>query len=66
VHGELVDAPAEQQVIARIRELHAAGMSLRQIARTLDAEGVRPRRGRRWQDRTVAKIVARLEGDLAD
>jgi DNA invertase Pin-like site-specific DNA recombinase len=66
VHGELVDDPAEQQVIARIRELHAAGMSLRQIARTLDAEGVRPRRGRRWQDRTVAKIVARLEGDLVD
>jgi DNA invertase Pin-like site-specific DNA recombinase len=66
VHGELVDDPAEQRVVARIRELHAAGVSLRQIAQTLDAEGVRPRRGRRWQDRTVAKIVARLEGDPAD
>jgi DNA invertase Pin-like site-specific DNA recombinase len=66
VAGELVDDPAEQQVIARIRELHAAGASLRQIARTLNAEGMRPRRGKRWQDRTVAKIVARLKGDLAD
>jgi DNA invertase Pin-like site-specific DNA recombinase len=62
VHGELVDDPAEQQVIARIRELHTGGVSLRQIARTLNAEGVRPRRGKRWQDRTVAKIVARLKG----
>ena len=66
VAGELVDDPAEQQVIARIRELHAGGVSLRQIARTLDAEGVRARRGKRWQDRTVAKIVARLEGALAE
>jgi DNA invertase Pin-like site-specific DNA recombinase len=66
VGGELVDDPAEQQVIARIRELHTGGVSLRQIARTLTAEGVRPRRGKRWQDRTVAKIVARLKGDLAD
>jgi len=66
VAGELVDDPAEQRVVARIRELHTGGVSLRQIARTLNAEGVRPRRGRRWQDRTVAKIVARLKGDLAD
>jgi DNA invertase Pin-like site-specific DNA recombinase len=60
VAGELVEDPAEQQVIARIRELHTGGVSLREIARTLNAEGVRPRRGKRWQDRTVAKIVARL------
>jgi DNA invertase Pin-like site-specific DNA recombinase len=66
VAGELVDDPAEQQVIARIRELHTGGASLRQIARTLNAEGLRPRRGRRWQDRTVARIVARLKGDPAD
>jgi DNA invertase Pin-like site-specific DNA recombinase len=58
--GELGPDPDEQQVIARIRELHAAGASLREIARTLDAEGVRPRRGERWQDRSVGRIVARL------
>jgi DNA invertase Pin-like site-specific DNA recombinase len=60
VAGELVDDPAEQRVIARIRELHTGGASLRQIARTLNAEGFRPRRGKHWQDRTVARIVARL------
>lgn len=60
VDEELQPDPAEQ-VVAGIRDLHAAGASLREIARTLDAEGVPPRRkGTRWQDRSVGRIVARL------
>lgn len=60
VDGELVPDPAEQVVVDRIRDLHTAGASLREISRTLDAEGVSPRRGVRWQDRSVGRIVARF------
>jgi DNA invertase Pin-like site-specific DNA recombinase len=59
-NGELVPDEDEQRVIARIRELNADGASLREIARTLDDEGVRPRRGERWQDRSIGRIVARF------
>jgi recombinase len=50
----------ERVALVLLLKLHTGGVSLRQIARTLNAEGVRPRRGKRWQDRTVAKVVARL------
>jgi len=53
----LVENPAEQAVVERIRELHAGGESLRGIARTLDAGGVSTKRGGRWHPQTVAEIL---------
>jgi hypothetical protein len=50
---------AEQEVIARIRELWAAGESLRSIAAALDAEGRRPRRAERWSAPVVRNILMR-------
>ena len=58
--GELVVDEAEQLVVARMAELHAGGASLREIAEVLDRDGVRPRRGERWQSKVVGRIVRRL------
>jgi len=69
--GELIEHPAEQVVLARIRELHGEGRSLREIAATLTAEGHRPRARKakagadinpegRWHPETLRGIVGRL------
>lgn len=50
--------PIEQQVVARVAELHAAGCSLREIAADLDAADIRPRSGGCWHPQTVARIAA--------
>lgn len=57
--GELVPAPDEAVTVARIRELHAAGQSLRQIADALTAEGRPTKRGGRWHPPTVARVLSR-------
>ena len=59
--GTLVPNATEQAALARIRKLHRHGQSLRQIARSLDSEELKPRRGDRWQPRQVGRIVNRLE-----
>lgn len=56
----LVDDDSEQRAIRRIRELEEGGLSLRQVAAVLEAEGHRPKRGDRWHPQTVARIVGRL------
>jgi DNA invertase Pin-like site-specific DNA recombinase len=59
---ELAPEPGEQSTLARIRELHGQGRSLRGIAAELEAEGRPPRRGRRWHPATVARILSRPGG----
>ncbi len=56
---ELVTDDIEAATVARIVELHATGLSLRQICSVLDGEGKRPKRGDRWWPRTVARVLAR-------
>jgi len=46
----------EQAAIAQVRELHAAGKSLRAIARELTARGLKPRRGA-WHVQKIANVV---------
>lgn len=50
--------PAEAEVIAKIRTLRSAGLSLTQIAETLNSERV-PARGARWHRTTIHKILLR-------
>ena len=50
---EFVPDDAELAAIARIRELHAGGASLREIIAALDAEGHATKRGGRWYPSTV-------------
>lgn len=42
-----------------IRELRSTGMSLRQIAATLDARGIKTARGGNWYAATVRNVLAR-------
>lgn len=58
--GELVANSAQQEAIKRIAELHKAGSSLREIAATLEVEGLKPKRSDRWHPESLRRIVARL------
>jgi len=53
--------PGEQEIIRRILELHAAGMSYRGIGKQLFEEGLRPRNGGPWSHRSIYNIVERAE-----
>jgi DNA invertase Pin-like site-specific DNA recombinase len=59
--GELVADSLEQATIARMVELDAQGMSLRQIAGALTAEGHRPKRGGVWHPTVIRRTLARVE-----
>jgi DNA invertase Pin-like site-specific DNA recombinase len=56
---QLIEHAAEQDALARVLELRAAGFSVRAIADTLNAEGI-PARGKRWHATTVARLLERL------
>jgi DNA invertase Pin-like site-specific DNA recombinase len=60
VDGALVTDPVEAVTVARIVTLRAEGRSLRQIADTLDSEGLRTKRGGRWHPPTVARVLERV------
>lgn len=57
--GELVPHETEQAALRRMRELHDAGKSTREIAATLIAQGHPTKRGGRWSSPTVARILSR-------
>src|SRR5262249_25921000 len=57
--GRLVENAREHQVIARMRQLQSEGSSYRGIATRLEAEGILPKRGRRWAHTTVKSILTR-------
>lgn len=54
--GRLVALATEQVIIVRVREMYAAGYSLNEIARRLNAMGV-PSRGTRWYASSIRSIV---------
>jgi DNA invertase Pin-like site-specific DNA recombinase len=47
----------ESETLARILALHAAGISINGIARTLNAEGLKPRTAENWHPQTVHGIL---------
>lgn len=57
--GQLVPREDEQAALARMRQLQAEGSSIRGIARTLESEGYRTRKGARWHPTTVARALER-------
>jgi len=56
--------PQEQEAVARIMALRGQGRSYREIATTLDAEGLRPRRAAAWSAMSVRAVALRAEGAL--
>lgn len=56
---DAVPEAAEQVAVARIVELRRAGASYRQIAASLDTEGLRPRRAAAWSSMAVRNIAVR-------
>jgi DNA invertase Pin-like site-specific DNA recombinase len=56
---ELVPDPEEQRALERILELRRQGASLRTIARTLEDEGVKPKRSDRWHPQTLKRLLDR-------
>jgi DNA invertase Pin-like site-specific DNA recombinase len=57
--GELVADETEQRAISRIKELNAAGASLREICGTLADEDIKSKRGGQWHPVTVSRVLAR-------
>jgi DNA invertase Pin-like site-specific DNA recombinase len=57
-NGRLEPVPAEQTVIAEARRLRAAGVSLRAVARELDAAGMRSRTGKPFAAVQVRRMLA--------
>ena len=56
--ARLVEDADEQGVIRRIREERRIGRGLREIARRLDATGIRCRGGR-WSHTTIRSVLIR-------
>ena len=56
----LVENPEEQRGVVLIRERHRKGWGLREIARSLEADGV-PCRGAGWSHVTVGSVLKRAQ-----
>lgn len=54
---ELVPVPAEQAVLARMRQLHEDGVSWAAIAAQLNAEGIPAKQGGRWHGKTIQRLI---------
>ena len=55
--SRLEEEPAEQDILARIRQLKAAGHTTRQIADELNRQGYTTRRGTAWRFQYVAAAL---------
>lgn len=60
VSGTLVAEERENAVISRMRDLRSEGLSYRLIAARLNEEGLMAKRGGRWHQQTVARVLGRL------
>ena len=58
VNGELVEHPAEQQVIHHTRSLHANGLSLRKVSAALEQRGFQARTGAPFHPGQIQRMIA--------
>lgn len=61
--GKLVIDPKEIKIVRKILAFHKKGMSFNTIAKTLTAEKIPSKTGRRWNDKTVARIIRRTKSE---
>lgn len=57
--GEIVMNPLEYKIVLLILELSKMRKGPHQIAKNLDAQRIKPRRGKKWFARTVTDIINR-------
>lgn len=57
-HDLVSDAP-ERKALKVMRDLRSRGLSLREIARELDSQGLKPRKGESWHPHSVGRILSR-------
>ncbi|MDB9527687.1 recombinase family protein [Oscillatoria sp. CS-180] len=62
IDGQLVDNPAECEIIELIRRHHKSGKSLQKIADWLNERGYTTKRGQSWQRISVKRVLDRLYG----
>ncbi|MEL7315934.1 MAG: recombinase family protein [Cyanobacteria bacterium P01_A01_bin.123] len=62
VNGELIDDPAECEIIELIRRHHKSGKSLQKIADWLNQQSYTTKRGQAWQRISVKRVLDRLYG----
>ena len=53
--------PGEQETVARVLELRGKGVTLAAIAQKLTNEGRRPRKGEKWHEKQILRIVNRAK-----
>jgi DNA invertase Pin-like site-specific DNA recombinase len=58
-HRSCEEVPPETATIRRLLELQQQGLSVREIAAAVDAEGLQTKRGGRWHPTTVHRILQR-------
>ena len=63
---DLVPDEEESQALFRMASLRSSNASIRQIARTLDSEGHRPKRSQTWNAGTLSRTLRRLDEVMAD
>ncbi len=52
---------AERGAVELIKSLRRDGLSLRQIAKSLDERGIRPKTAQRWHSQVLHRILSRIE-----
>lgn len=56
---DLVSDSSERKALKVMKDLRSRGRSLREIARELDSQGLKPRKGESWHPHSVARILQR-------
>lgn len=59
--GSLAPDAREQATLRRIQQLRSEGLSLRAMARVLQAEGHSPKRSSTWHPQTLAAVIRRMD-----
>lgn len=57
LEGQLIKDPREYKIVLQILKMWQSGKSLTAIAKHLNEQKMRPRRGLRWHHHTVNQIV---------
>ncbi len=58
IKGRIIEFKVEQRVVTAVREMHAQGLKLRQIAKVLDQMGISTKcRGKKWHPQMIKRII---------